>query len=281
MSQRQRTRSKEKLRRDDLKVAIEQLHDYLLQHDDNFRRESDRRTSMVASSVRTARRSTANGQEHLAFTKVEIINQAIFTIQATITENEELNAATRSDSATGESQPATRVASIPSPVFHQGVGPLNTNPASTNQNVHVSDRPASHPNLRTSSSLSRNRSASRETEHCYQEQGWQHPGLLNRNQGHALRRDEAALHTLQQRALHRAAIIQQQDVALAALNSVSPHSGQHRVQRNQALLVLAQRASAVRSANNSLRFVNLRSIATTTRSQQSNENNCRFRGKGK
>lgn len=92
MSRRQAERksNQERVRRNHLKEAIEVLHNTLLENDASFRQEALRRSSAEGLRATRTASSVLNATQHLSFTKVEIINQAIHSIRAAIAENERL-----------------------------------------------------------------------------------------------------------------------------------------------------------------------------------------------
>lgn len=142
----ERKRGKEKQRRDALKEAIENLQDKLLQHDETFRQEeSSRRTSTTASRASRTAKSATKGEESWSFTKVEIINQAIHTIQEVTTQNNEmqellLEIAKDPTQAIPLLKAAADLPSRPSAGFHRGVGPLAAVPAPAPQEEQASKK---------------------------------------------------------------------------------------------------------------------------------------------
>lgn len=125
----ERNRGREKQRRDALKEAIESLQEKLLQHDETFRQEAHRRTLTTASRVSHTAKSVTNSDESWSFTKVEIINQAIHTVQEVMAQNQEmqmllLEIAKYPTQSTLILEAAVDLPSRPRAGFHQGVGPL-------------------------------------------------------------------------------------------------------------------------------------------------------------
>lgn len=148
----ERKRGREKQRRDALKEAIENLQDKLLQHDETFRQEeSRRRTSSTVSRASRTAKSATKGEESWSFTKVEIINQAIHTIQEVTTQNNEmqkllLEIAKDPTQSIPLLKAAASSPSRQSAGFHQGVGPLTAVPApvAVPQEEQVSKQHKSH-----------------------------------------------------------------------------------------------------------------------------------------
>lgn len=124
MSQRERKRGREKLRRDSLKEAIERLQETLLIVDEGFRNEAQRRSSSMAMSATRTAKSLANSEEHWSFTKVEIINQAIHTILSVTEQNRELQELISNQDESPTTKPHTLSQAKPSLAYHQGVGPV-------------------------------------------------------------------------------------------------------------------------------------------------------------
>lgn len=130
---------REKQRRDALKEAIEGLQGKLLEHDESFRQEAQRRTLTKATRVAHTAKSLANEAEHWLFTKVEIVNQSIHTIEEFMAQNQEMkrllqelanhDQANSPSSAWLREEAAAAVAQRPRNAgFHQGVGPLTALP---------------------------------------------------------------------------------------------------------------------------------------------------------
>lgn len=129
----ERNRAREKHRRDALKESIESLQGKLLQHDETFRQESHRRTLTTASRVAHTAKSVTNSAESWSFTKVEIINQAIHTIDEVMAQNQEmkillLEIAKHPAQVVSLLEAAVDLPSRSRAGFHQGVGPLVTVP---------------------------------------------------------------------------------------------------------------------------------------------------------
>lgn len=129
-NQRERKREQERGRRDNLKEAIEKLHNTLLEHDEDFREEASRRASSYqARTVKRTATSMINEHEQLSFTKVEIVNQAIFTLEAAVEEMKRHEKSAEEASRRGLPLPASADAKKrPAVAFHQGVGPVTMAP---------------------------------------------------------------------------------------------------------------------------------------------------------
>lgn len=151
MSQRERKRGREKLRRDSLKEAIERLQETLLVVDEGFRNEAQRRSSSMAMSATRTAKSLSNSEEHWSFTKVEIINQAIHTILSVTEQNRELQESISNQEESPTTKPHTPSQAKPSLAYHQGVGPVRVSAVASrsedasepqaNPNNHDRERP--------------------------------------------------------------------------------------------------------------------------------------------
>lgn len=87
----ERKRQLEKRRRDDFKEAFDKLNSILLQHDDGFRTEAQQREERVL--WRASNRSPKLPKEttdNALFNRVEMVNQAVTTIERVVGENADL-----------------------------------------------------------------------------------------------------------------------------------------------------------------------------------------------
>jgi hypothetical protein len=127
-----RRRGQEKRRRDDFKEVLDQLHDTLLRHDSTFHAEAvQRERAMLARGIEIVAptRKQEQGSEDCnvpgirLFNKIEKVNQAIFTINRLVAENQELRQALKEgrQPSTMES-PKKKKSSFVG--YHYGVGPL-------------------------------------------------------------------------------------------------------------------------------------------------------------
>lgn len=229
----ERKRGREKRRRDDFKEALEHLHDSLLQHDEIFRQEAERRASIAAPSVVHTARTMAGSQEYLAFTRVEIINQAIFTIGEAVTLNKTLKVPQSELMAPSEDESQIATTQHPS--------------QDTPEEAKTSPQESSVPMLDQAYP-----SAIHEPSIGFPLLGPSVATLMmdqvvgiptatpphHNGEGDVLPREDAAspfaLKTDNQRMVYQAAMGQQQESNRTALHNM--HSRQHHAQRNQILL---------------------------------------------
>ena len=213
--QRERKRGREKLRREGFKEALERLHDSLLQHDEMFRQESERRAYLPASSVvRTAR--TTPGSQDLVFTRVEIVKQAIFTLKEAVAVNEALNVTLSELIAPSGDESQSTTTQHPSQEGLEEAGiPQHESRA---QLLDQAYPPPTH---------------EPSTVKMDQMLGIPTATPLNRNgEGDALPREDAAssrfvLRTHNHRMLYRAAMVQQQESNRTALHNMYSRRQQH------------------------------------------------------
>ncbi|KAI2502298.1 hypothetical protein MHU86_12187 [Fragilaria crotonensis] len=136
-----RKNEQEKRRRNEFKDSLNTLHKTLLQHDEVFQQESHKR------ETRLANKKDQDDSEHgivgnqSLFNRVEIINQAAFTINRIMQENKALRAAIEnSNQGTSNGNTDLQVLSQNSDMkslvgFHEGVGPVLMVPGRENQHA--------------------------------------------------------------------------------------------------------------------------------------------------
>lgn len=114
----ERKRNQEKRRRQEFKEALDSLHATLLRHDDDFRFEAQQREGRTGVS--------AMDGDNTMFNRVELVNQAIFTISNVSQHNVTLKNAIGDLKAGREVNPSVFAADSGSrrTGFHKGVGPL-------------------------------------------------------------------------------------------------------------------------------------------------------------
>lgn len=118
----ERKRSQEKRRRQEFKEALDGLHAVLLEHDANFRHEALQREERVGGGTRTGDGKPGADDTASLFNRVELVNQAIFTIKRVTEENIELSKTCGEDGKKAKAAKNSRFIG-----YHQGVGPVTTN----------------------------------------------------------------------------------------------------------------------------------------------------------
>lgn len=118
----ERKRSQEKRRRQEFKEALDGLHAVLLEHDANFRHEALQREERVGGGTRIGDGKTGSDDSASLFNRVELVNQAIFTIKRVTEENIELSKTCGEDGKKAKAAKSSRFIG-----YHQGVGPVTTN----------------------------------------------------------------------------------------------------------------------------------------------------------
>lgn len=123
MSRLERKRFQEKRRRLEFKEALDKLLETLLRHDEGFLKEAQIREARFSGRVINR---PPNTDENSLFNRVEMVNQAIFTIERSARENEEMkqSIAALRDGREPDSAVAANVSRLHNTGFHQGVGPL-------------------------------------------------------------------------------------------------------------------------------------------------------------
>ena len=121
LSRLERKRIKEKRRRKDFRESVASLLAALKHHDEDFRSEASTREARGAHSVGL----TAKDGDNTLFNRVEIVNQASFTIDHLFSDNNNLKPAIIAlQSGRKPNPPQADSSAHRSAGFHQGVGPL-------------------------------------------------------------------------------------------------------------------------------------------------------------
>jgi hypothetical protein len=124
MSRLERKRFQEKRRRLDFKEALDKLLGTLLRHDDDFQKEAKQREKRAAGRAATSPH-LANDSDNALFNRVEMVNQAAWTIERLGDENKLLRDEIEDIQAGRKSQPSDTSPSASRKVaFHHGVGPV-------------------------------------------------------------------------------------------------------------------------------------------------------------
>ena len=136
-----RKNEQEKRRRNEFKDSLNTLHKTLLQHDEIFQKESQKRERRLANKKdQDDHQSGSLGNQSL-FNRVEIINQAAFTLSRIMEENKALRAVIDnsnqgfSDGNTHMQEHSQKSDMKPVVGFHEGVGPVLMVPDREHQSV--------------------------------------------------------------------------------------------------------------------------------------------------
>lgn len=165
MSRLERKRLQEKRRRQEFKESLDNLLATLLGYDNDFKREARQREermtgrlvaqSNIVGPAAPPLPPTTEGENAL-FSRVELVNQATFTINQVATENAQLQQAFADLRAgRGASLPPRTSFEQRRAVFHQGVGPLSASSVDVSTASHSSPMPPTPPEPSVSSSKTR------------------------------------------------------------------------------------------------------------------------------
>ena len=153
-----RKKEQEKRRRNDFKDSLNTLHETLLLHDEIFHQESQKRERRLANKKDQDYYEPGILGNQPFFNRVEIINQAAFTLNRIMEENKALRAVIDnsnqgcSDGHTHIQEHSQKSDMKPVVGFHEGVGPVLMVPDRENRSVMGSA--SSNPSLATSISTS-------------------------------------------------------------------------------------------------------------------------------